>query len=74
MGPWHVARNAVLTGLALLGGAIALTRGASASYDAPALVLAVAVAGYLTTLAVFTDDLAFFFSARTGHAERTITQ
>ncbi|MDX3802657.1 MauE/DoxX family redox-associated membrane protein [Streptomyces sp. AK04-3B] len=66
MGPWHVARNAVLTVLALLGGVIALTQGATASYDAPALVLAVAVAGYLTTLAVFTDDLAFFFSARTG--------
>ena len=66
MGPWHVARNAVLTGLALLGGVIALNQGATASYDAPALVLAVAVAGYLTTLAVFTDDLAFFFSARTG--------
>lgn len=27
MGPWHVARNATLTVLALLGGAIALTHG-----------------------------------------------
>ncbi|KRC95595.1 MULTISPECIES: MauE/DoxX family redox-associated membrane protein [unclassified Streptomyces] len=67
MGPWHVARNAALTVLALLGGVIALTQGAGAPYDGPALVLAVAVAGYLTTLAVFTDDLALFFSAaRTG--------
>ncbi|MDX3308259.1 MauE/DoxX family redox-associated membrane protein [Streptomyces sp. NPDC054884] len=80
MGPWHVARNAVLTALAVLGVAIALTHGTATDLDAPALGLAVAVAGYLTTLAVFTDDLASFFSAGTGRrpaptdAERTITQ
>ncbi|MFB7081699.1 hypothetical protein [Streptomyces sp. NPDC056308] len=32
--------------------------------NAPALALAVAV--HLTAFAVFTDDLAFFFSVRTG--------
>ncbi|MGW1109388.1 MauE/DoxX family redox-associated membrane protein [Streptomyces sp. NPDC002540] len=66
MGPWHVARNAALTVLALLGGAIALVHGTTTPLNAPALALAVAVAVYLTAFAVFTDDLAFFFSVRTG--------
>lgn len=66
MGPWHVARNGVLTALAVAGVVIAGTHGTATPLDAPALALAVATAAYLTALAVFTDDLAFFFSARTG--------
>lgn len=62
MGPWHVARNAGLTLLALLGGATALTHGTTAPLTAPALTLAVATAAYLTVLAVFTDDVAAFFA------------
>ncbi|SDK94447.1 MauE/DoxX family redox-associated membrane protein [Streptomyces indicus] len=63
MGPWHVARNAVLTGLALLGGAIALTHGTSTPADMAAVALAAAAAAYLAVFAVFTDDLAAFLSA-----------
>ncbi|MGW1410583.1 MauE/DoxX family redox-associated membrane protein [Streptomyces sp. NPDC002403] len=74
MGPWHVARNAALTALALLGGTIALTHGTAGPLSAPALVLAGAVAIHLTVLAVFTDDLAAFFATRPADAERTITQ
>jgi hypothetical protein len=66
MGPWHVARNATLTVFAVVGVAIAVAHGTSTPFNAPALAFAVATAGYLTALAVFTDDLAFFFSARTG--------
>ncbi|MFF7250268.1 MauE/DoxX family redox-associated membrane protein [Embleya sp. NPDC008237] len=66
MGPWHVARNATLTVLAILGGAVAVAHGTTTPLDAPALALAVGSAAYLTTLAVFTDDIAFFFSARSG--------
>ncbi|MCF2532193.1 MauE/DoxX family redox-associated membrane protein [Yinghuangia soli] len=66
MGPWHVARNVALTALAAVGGAVALADGTSTSLEAPAVALAVGAAAYLTALAVFTDDLAFFFSARAG--------
>ncbi|WP_199545688.1 MauE/DoxX family redox-associated membrane protein [Streptomyces sp. N35] len=66
MGPWHIARNAVLTALALLGGAIVVGQGASTPFSIPAVALAAAAAGYLTVFAVFTDDLAAFFSAPAG--------
>ncbi|NGO79482.1 hypothetical protein G6045_28080 [Streptomyces sp. YC504] len=66
MGSWHVARNALLTGLALLGAAIALGQGTSTDLTAPAFALAAAAAGYLTVLAVFTDDLAAFFAGTSG--------
>ncbi|MBC9711000.1 methylamine utilization protein MauE [Streptomyces sp. TRM66268-LWL] len=62
MGAWHVARNALLTGLALLGGGIVLAQGASTPFSGPALALAAAAAVYLTAFAVFTDDLAVFFA------------
>ncbi|MDI2128480.1 MauE/DoxX family redox-associated membrane protein [Yinghuangia seranimata] len=68
MGPWHVARNVTLTVLAVLGGVVAVTDGTSAPLDAAAIALAVGTAGYLTVLAVFTDDLAHFFSTRTGRS------
>ncbi|MFF4082277.1 MauE/DoxX family redox-associated membrane protein [Streptomyces sp. NPDC001777] len=75
MGPWHVARNAVLTVLAVLGATVALTHGTAAPLDAPALALAGAVAVHLTVFAVVTDDLAAFFAPRPAvAAERTITQ
>ncbi len=62
MGAWHVARNACLTGLALLGGGIVLAQGTSTPVSGAALGLAVAAAAYLTAFAVLTDDLAAFFA------------
>lgn len=64
MGPWHLARNVTLMVLAVVGAVIAVAEGTGASLDAAPLAIAVGTAAYLTALAVFTDDLAFYFSAR----------